>query len=56
MDVLSPGSSSFTRLATKGQFVDKSPAISDFLQKTMPVDLLLRPRRSGKTTLLSMFR
>ena len=49
-------SSDFALLAGSGMFVDKSPAIQDFLRHHMPIHLLLRPRRSGKTTLLCMFR
>ena len=49
-------SSDFALLAGSGMFVDKSPALQDFLRYHMPIHLLLRPRRSGKTTLLCMFR
>jgi len=49
-------SSDFALLAGSGMFVDKSPALQDFLRHHMPIHLLLRPRRSGKTTLLCMFR
>jgi len=54
--VLSPSSSSFSKLAQGGVFVDKSFALVEFLREVVPVHLLLRPRRSGKTTLLDMFR
>src|SRR3984957_2762185 len=42
--------------AIVSNLVDKSHAILDFLRVEMPVHLLLRPRRSGKTTLLKLFR
>lgn len=54
--LLAPSSSDFASLAGKGVFVDKSSALRDFLQEDYPIHLLLRPRRSGKTTLLRMFR
>ena len=54
--VLIPSTSSFAKLANCGNFVDKSLALLDFLHEKRPVHLLLRPRRSGKTTLLRMFR
>jgi len=53
---LNPSSSSFTQLAEDKQFVDKSLTLQDFLNYRTPIHLLLRPRRSGKTTLLTMFR
>ncbi len=56
INVLDPSSSDFASLAVRGAFVDKSPALQDFLQVATPIHLLLRPRRSGKTTLLRMFR
>jgi len=43
-------------MAEDSQFIDKSRALYDFLQMKTPVHLLLRPRRSGKSTLLTMFR
>ena len=55
-NVLSPSSSDFAHLAEMGLFVDKSPALLDFLEVPVPIHVLLRPRRSGKTTLLRMFR
>jgi len=48
-------SSSFTTLTAKGKFVDKTPALVDFLDDDQPIHLLLRPRRSGKTTLLRAY-
>jgi predicted AAA+ superfamily ATPase len=54
--VLISSTSSFRALAEKRKIVDKSSAIRDFLQDDYPVHLLLRPRRSGKTTLLRMFQ
>ena len=54
--VLSPATSEFEVLAREGMIVDKTQAIIDFLDQPNPVDLLLRPRRSGKTTLLGTFR
>jgi hypothetical protein len=53
---LAPSASSFTLLAEKGNFVDKTRALVEFLDDNQPVHLLLRPRRSGKTTLLRLFR
>jgi len=54
--VLISSTSSFRELAENHTIVDKSSAISDFLRDKSSVHLLLRPRRSGKTTLLRMFR
>lgn len=54
--VLDASSSDFYGLADDGAFVDKSLALQDFLEDRTPVHLLLRPRRSGKTILLKMFR
>jgi hypothetical protein len=54
--VLISSTSSFRALAEKGKIVDKSSAIGDFLQDDYPVHLLLRLRRSGKSTLLRMFQ
>ena len=54
--ILQPSSSSFEEMAGFGTFVDKSHALQDFLNDSHPIHLLLRPRRSGKTTLLRMFR
>ena len=54
--VLDTSSSDFAGLAEDGVFVDKSLALADFFKDRTPVHLLLRPRRSGKTTLLRMFR
>ncbi|KAI9509991.1 hypothetical protein F5148DRAFT_1374784 [Russula earlei] len=54
--VLISSTSSFRQLAEKCKIVDKSSAIRDFLQNDYPVHLLLRPRRSGKSTLLLMFQ
>ena len=54
-NVLSPGTSNFYQLAKSHLIVDKSSAIQDFLETHYPVHVLLRPRRSGKTTLLTMF-
>ena len=45
----------FTQMAEVEKYVDKSLALQDFLKLTLPVHLL-RPRRSGKTTLLRLFR
>ena len=54
---LAPGSSSFIQLAESHIFVDKTYAIIEFLQGgVQPVHLVLRGRRSGKTTLLRLFR
>jgi hypothetical protein len=54
---LSPAVSSFIFLAEKGKFVDKTSALVEFLDSDdHPVHLLVRPRRSGKTTLLRLFR
>ncbi|KAI9509989.1 hypothetical protein F5148DRAFT_1374783 [Russula earlei] len=44
------------QLAEKCKIVDKSSAIRDFLRNDYPVHVLLRPRRSGKSTLLLMFQ
>ena len=54
--VLNPESSDFELLAREGMIIDKTQAIADFLDRARPVNLLLRPRRSGKTTLLLTFR
>jgi hypothetical protein len=54
--VLISSTSSFRALAENGKIVDKSSAILDFLKHDYPVHLLLRPCRSGKTTLLRMFQ
>ena len=54
--VLDTSSSGFAGLVEDGVFVDKSLALADFLEDRTPVHLLLRSRRSGKTTLLRMFR
>ena len=54
---LAPGTSSFIMLAENHVFVDKTYAITEFLQDSgQPVHLLLRARRSGKTTLLRLFQ
>jgi hypothetical protein len=54
---LAPGTSSFIRLAESHIFVDKTYAITEFLQGgVQPVHLVLRGRRSGKTTLLRLFQ
>jgi ABC-type multidrug transport system fused ATPase/permease subunit len=55
-NVLASLISDFASLARVGAFVDKSPALQDFLREHGPIHLLLHPRRSGKTTLLRMFR
>jgi len=54
--VLNPETSDFELLAQEGMIVDKTQAIANFLNRPYPVDLLLRPHRSGKTTLLRTFR
>jgi hypothetical protein len=56
LHVLAPGSSSFYKMAESRILVDKSHAIIDFIQDPDPVHLVLRARRSGKTTLLRLFR
>ena len=54
---LAPGSSSFIQLAESHIFVDKTYAITKFLQGgVQPVHLVLRGRRLGKTTLLRLFQ
>jgi hypothetical protein len=54
---LAPGTSSFIQLAESHIFVDKTYAIIEFLQAgVQPVHLVLRGRRSGKTTLLRSFQ
>jgi hypothetical protein len=54
---LAPETSSFILLAENNIFVDKTYAIIEFLQGgVQPVHLVLRGRRSGKTTLLRSFR
>ncbi|KIM76795.1 hypothetical protein PILCRDRAFT_12500 [Piloderma croceum F 1598] len=54
---LSPAVSRFTLLAENGKFVDKTSALVEFLDSDdHPVHFLVRPRRSGKTTLLRLFR
>jgi hypothetical protein len=54
---LSPEASTFIQLAKSHIFVDKTYAIAEFLKSgAQPIHLLLRGRRSGKTTLLSMFQ
>jgi len=54
--VLDTSSSDFVGLAEDGAFVDESLALQEFLEDRTPLHLLLRPRRSGKTILLEMFR
>jgi len=54
--LVDPTTSDFASLAKIGALVDKSSALEDFLKPRTPIHLLLRPRRSGKTTLLNMFR
>ena len=55
--LLDTSSSDFLGLAEDGVFVDKSLALEEFLDRELiPLHLLLRPRRSGKTILLNMFR
>ena len=54
--VLAPSANNLALLLEEGNFVDKSRAIVEFLDDNQPVHLLLRPRRSGKTILLRLFR
>jgi predicted AAA+ superfamily ATPase len=56
LHALTPATSSFKILAEGGKFVDKTPALMEFLESEQPVHLVLRPRRSGKTTLLRLFQ
>lgn len=50
-------SSNFIMMAEQGKFVDKSLALVEFLDADdEPIHLVLRPRRSGKTILLRLFR
>jgi len=50
-------SSNFILMVEKGKFVHKSLALVEFLDADdEPIHLVLRPRRSGKTTLLRLFR
>ena len=57
LELLDTSSSDFLGLAEDGAFVDKSLALQEFLaEERTPLHLLLRPRRSGKTILLEMFR
>jgi len=54
---VAPEASSFTVLAENHILVDKSYAITEFLASgAQPMHLLLRGRRSGKTTLLRLFQ
>jgi predicted AAA+ superfamily ATPase len=53
---LIPSVSTFQELAKEGKIVDKSSAILEFLRSPKPSHLLLGPRRSGKSTLLSTFQ
>jgi hypothetical protein len=54
---LSPDTSRFILLAEGGTFVDKTHAIAEFLKGGIqPIHLVLRGRRSGKTTLLRLFQ
>lgn len=48
--------SDFEDLVEERVLVDKSQAIVDFLSTHRPIHLALRPRRSGKSTTLSMFK
>ena len=57
MHALAPETSSFIQLAESRVFVDKTYAITEFLQGgVQPIHLVLRGRRSGKTTLLRLFQ
>ena len=54
---LSPECSSFIKLAENHIIVDKTYAITEFLESgAQPIHLMLRGRRSGKTTLLRLFQ
>jgi hypothetical protein len=54
---LAPETSSFIQLAEGHIFVDKTYAITEFLEGgVQPIHLVLRGRRSGKTTLLRLFQ
>jgi len=55
-ELLDISSSDFLGLAEDGAFVDKSLALQEFFAKERIPLHLLRPRRSGKTILLKMFR
>ncbi|THH09257.1 hypothetical protein EW145_g2158 [Phellinidium pouzarii] len=47
--------SDFKERAMSCILVDKTQAIADFLTEKRPIHCVLRPRRSGKTTMLTMF-
>ena len=54
---LAHGNSGFIQLAESRIFVDKTYAITEFLQGgVQPVHLVLRGRRSGETTLSRLFQ
>lgn len=46
----------FDELVEASLIVDKSQAIMEFLSFPRPLHVILRPRRSGKTTTLTLFR
>ena len=54
---LAPEASTFIQLAEAHIFVDKTYAITEFLESgAHPIHLMLRACRSGKSTLLRMFQ
>ncbi|THH02969.1 hypothetical protein EW145_g6642 [Phellinidium pouzarii] len=55
-DRFSSALSDFRDRATSCTLVDKTQGIADFLSVKRPLHCVLRPRRSGKTTMLTMFR
>jgi hypothetical protein len=54
--VLAPSVNNPALLLEGGNYVDKSRAIVEFLDVNQAVHILLRPPRSGKTTLLRLFQ
>ncbi|THH09253.1 hypothetical protein EW145_g2156 [Phellinidium pouzarii] len=55
-DDLTTSVSDFVERMGYFDYVDKTPVILAFLKVSYPIHLVLRPRRCGKTTLLTMFR
>ncbi|THH09842.1 hypothetical protein EW145_g1746 [Phellinidium pouzarii] len=53
---LAPSVSDFEERTQKSTLVDKTPIIETFINEQYPIHLVLRPRRCGKTTLLTMFQ
>ncbi|THH08024.1 hypothetical protein EW145_g2969 [Phellinidium pouzarii] len=55
-DRFSSALSNFRQRAEECTLVDKTQAIAEFLSFRRPLHCVLRPRRSGKTTMLTMFQ